>query len=165
MSADRIHSSSSEPRLNCGRGFTLIELLMTTVVVALLAAITLPSYARVVERQRVGQAERDLRLIALRIENYRIGHGSPPLALSELDMTIPKDPWGNDYQFLNFLSPAPGVNGKIRKDHNLHPLNSEFDLYSVGPDGSSVAPLTARASRDDIIWARDGAFVGPAADY
>jgi general secretion pathway protein G len=57
------------------------------------------------------------------------------------------------------------VSGKIRKDHNLHPLNSEFDLYSIGPDGSSSPPLTARASQDDIIWARDGAFVGPAEDY
>lgn len=165
MSTARIHSSPSEPRLSRGRGFTLIELLMTTIVVALLAAIALPSYARVIERQRVGQAERDLRLFALRIENYRSQHGSPPLALSELGMTIPKDPWGNDYQFLNFLSPAPGVNGMIRKDHNLHPLNSEFDLYSVGPDGQSLPPLTARASKDDIIWARDGAFVGRAADY
>lgn len=165
MFADRSHSSPSAPRLSNGRGFTLIELLMTTVVAALLAAIAVPSYARVVERQKIGQAARDLRLIALRIEGYRTDRGSPPETLGQLNMPIPKDPWGNDYQFLNFSSPAPGVNGKIRKDHNLHPLNSEFDLYSVGPDGSSVAPLTARASRDDIIWARDGAFVGPASDY
>lgn len=165
MSADRNLSFPSAPRLNRGRGFTLIEMLMTTVVVALLAAIALPSYARVIERQKVGQAERDLRLIALRIEGYRTDRGTPPQALSELNMTIPKDPWGKDYQFLNFSSPVPGINGMIRKDHNLHPLNSEFDLYSVGPDGLSAAPLTARASRDDIIWARDGAFVGPASDY
>jgi general secretion pathway protein G len=53
----------------------------------------------------------------------------------------------------------------IRKDHNLHPLNSEFDLYSLGKDGRSSPPLTAQASRDDVIWARDGDFVGLASDY
>ena len=53
----------------------------------------------------------------------------------------------------------------IRKDHNLHPLNSEFDLYSFGKDGQSQSPLTAKASRDDVIWARDGGFVGLAEDY
>jgi general secretion pathway protein G len=57
------------------------------------------------------------------------------------------------------------VKGKIRKDHNLHPLNSEFDLYSMGADGASVSPLTAKASRDDVIWGRDGSFVGLASDF
>jgi general secretion pathway protein G len=78
---------------------------------------------------------------------------------------LPKDPWGRDYQFLNFDSPIPGIAALIRKDHNLHPLNSEFDLYSLGPDGSSQPPLTAKPSQDDVIWARDGGFVGLAADY
>jgi general secretion pathway protein G len=138
---------------------------MTTMVAALLVAMAVPSYARVVQRQKVAQAERDLRLLALAIERYRTQYGTPPETLSQLSVPIPRDPWGQDYQFLNFSSPAPGVNGKIRKDHNLHPLNSEFDLYSIGPDGRSSPPLTARGSRDDIIWARDGGYVGPAEDY
>jgi general secretion pathway protein G len=53
----------------------------------------------------------------------------------------------------------------IRKDRNLHPLNSEFDLYSIGKDGRSMSALTAQISQDDVIWARDGNFVGLAADY
>ena len=44
-------------------------------------------------------------------------------------------------------------------------INSFFDLYSMGKDGQSVTPLTAKASQDDIIWANDGAFCGPAADF
>ena len=84
---------------------------------------------------------------------------------ASLARPLQKDPWGFDYRYLNFAADAPGVKGQIRKDHNLHPLNSEFDLYSVGPDGESRAPLTAKASRDDVIWARDGAFVGIARDY
>lgn len=52
-----------------------------------------------------------------------------------------------------------------RKDHNLVPLNTDYDLYSSGPDGASVGPLTAKASRDDILRANNGRFVGPASAY
>lgn len=52
-----------------------------------------------------------------------------------------------------------------RKDRFLVPINSDYDLYSMGADGRSVAPLTASMSRDDIIRANDGAFVGLAEDY
>jgi general secretion pathway protein G len=138
---------------------------MALTVVGLLTAVALPSYARIMERQKILACERDLRTIATWIERYRLQHVDAPLSLASLNQTLPKDPWGRDYQFLNFNSPAPGVKGQIRKDHNLHPLNSEFDLYSVGKDGRSSAPLTASASRDDVIWARDGDFVGLASDY
>ena len=155
----------STPRLNRGQGYTLLELMFAVVVVGLLAALAVPSYARILEQQKVQQGERDLRLLGLRIENYRTANGVAPNSLSQLNMTLPKDPWGRDYQYLNFSSNIPGISGMIRKDHNLHPLNSEFDLYSMGADGDSRAPLTARASRDDIIWARDGDFVGLAENY
>ena len=55
--------------------------------------------------------------------------------------------------------------GKLRKDKFLVPLNSDYDLYSMGPDGKSVPPLTAKASRDDILRANDGEFFGPAHLY
>jgi general secretion pathway protein G len=155
----------STPRLNRGLGYTLLELMFGVAVVGLLAAIAVPSYARILEQQKIQQGERDLRLLGLRIENYRTAHGVPPDSLSQLNMTLPKDPWGHDYQFLNFSSNIPGISALIRKDHNLHPLNSEFDLYSMGADGDSKAALTAAASRDDIIWARDGDFVGLAEDF
>ncbi|MCP5251868.1 MAG: hypothetical protein H6939_09135 [Burkholderiales bacterium] len=45
------------------------------------------------------------------------------------------------------------------------PINSDYDLYSMGKDGASVSPLTAKASRDDIIRANNGRFIGRAADY
>lgn len=136
-------------------------------VVGLLAAIALPSYAAIIERQKIGQAIRDLQDIAMLIERYRTARFGIPESLDDLgpNVTIPKDPWGQDYQFLNFSSPAPGTKGKIRKDHNLHPLNTEFDLYSLGKDAQSKAPLTANDSQDDVIWARDGGFVGLAEDF
>jgi general secretion pathway protein G len=57
-----------------------------------------------------------------------------------------------------------GVND-VRKDKNLHPLNTDFDLYSLGPDGESRLPLTAGPSRDDILRANNGAFIGRAENY
>jgi general secretion pathway protein G len=165
MSVDRLRAFCNAPLRNGGRGFTLLELLMTVAVVGLLVAVALPSYAGLVQRQKVEQAGRDLMNIAQQIERYRTNHFAVPETLADLGFAIPKDPWGQDYRFLNFKSPAPGVPGQIRKDHNLHPLNTEFDLYSVGKDGQSAAPLTAQRSKDDVIWARDGGFVGLASDY
>ena len=45
------------------------------------------------------------------------------------------------------------------------PLNSTYDLYSMGKDGQSQSPLTAKASLDDVIRANDGGFIGLAAHY
>ena len=94
------------------------------------------------------------------------------------------DPWGNPYQYLRLLDPESGGTGgggkggkggkgggggggkeKAWKDHFLVPLNTDYDLYSMGPDGRSVAPLTAAASRDDIVRADDGEFVDEAVKY
>jgi general secretion pathway protein G len=53
----------------------------------------------------------------------------------------------------------------MRKDRFLVPINSRFDLYSMGRDRASVPPLTAKVSQDDIIRADDGAFVGLAFQF
>jgi general secretion pathway protein G len=87
------------------------------------------------------------------------------MSLADVPGVPAADPWGNPYAYLNFAAPIPGVQGMIRKDHNLHPLNSEFDLYSLGADGDSQPALTAKASQDDVIWARDGSFIGLASDF
>ncbi|MDR4480167.1 MAG: prepilin-type N-terminal cleavage/methylation domain-containing protein [Nitrospira sp.] len=55
--------------------------------------------------------------------------------------------------------------GKPRKERFLHPINSDYDLYSMGKDGESVEPLTAKKSQDDVIRANDGSFVGLAAEF
>ncbi|HNP83287.1 MAG TPA: prepilin-type N-terminal cleavage/methylation domain-containing protein [Nitrospira sp.] len=55
--------------------------------------------------------------------------------------------------------------GKPRKDRFLHPINSDYDLYSMGKDGESVEPLTAKKSHDDVIRANDGGFVGLAVEF
>ena len=55
--------------------------------------------------------------------------------------------------------------GGMRKDRFLVPINTYFDLYSMGKDGKSVPPLTAQASQDDVLWANDGGFIGLASQY
>jgi general secretion pathway protein G len=147
------------------RAFTLLELMMSATVVGLLFTVGVPTYRGIVERQAVQQCVRDLVTIAGELEKYRTLHFEWPDSLDELSGVPRTDPWGFEYRFLNFESDIKGIKGKIRKDHNLHPLNSEFDLYSVGPDGRSSAPLTAKASRDDVIYARDGSFIGIAEDF
>jgi general secretion pathway protein G len=146
-------------------GFTLLELMMAGVVAGVLLAIAVPSYRKIIEHQHVVACVADLTRISMELEKYRTTHGSLPDSLSELSGIPQQDPWGHPYQYLNFSSDIPGIKGKIRKDHNLHPLNSEFDLYSKGADGKSVPPLTGNASKDDVIWARDGSFIGLASDY
>jgi general secretion pathway protein G len=77
-------------------------------------------------------------------------------------MNLLLDPWGAPYVYLNLDGVPIGL---MRKDQALVPINSDYDLYSKGPDGASVAPLTAMASRDDIVRGNNGAFIGVAADY
>jgi general secretion pathway protein G len=58
-----------------------------------------------------------------------------------------------------------GEKQKARKDRFLVPINSDFDLYSMGKDGDSKAPFTAKASRDDIVRVNDGGYVGLAEEF
>lgn len=60
--------------------------------------------------------------------------------------------------------PCGGVGG-ARKDRFLVPINSDFDIYSMGQDKDTVAPLNPPKSRDDIIRASDGGFYGLAKNF
>ena len=55
--------------------------------------------------------------------------------------------------------------GKMRRDRFLKPLNSDYDLYSVGKDGESKRNLDARKSWDDVIRAVNGLYVGLASEF
>jgi general secretion pathway protein G len=144
-------------------GFTLVEMMITVAIVGVLAAIALPAYQRYQERVRIDQARRDITVLAtalgLRWQDAR----AYPDSLADAGLGTPLDPWGNPYRYLN-LAP-PSAMGMARKDHALVPINTDFDLYSAGPDGDSAPPLTAARSRDDIVRANNGAFVGVAAEY
>ena len=149
------------PRVD--RGFTLLDLMMAVVVMGILLAIALPAYARYMARAKTSAAVADITKIHMMIDRYAMNAGNPPPSLAVIGMDGMLDPWEHPYVYLSFEG-LHGV-GKMRKDKNLVPINSEYDLYSMGPDGDSVGPLTAKASRDDIVMANDGQFIGLASDY
>jgi general secretion pathway protein G len=57
------------------------------------------------------------------------------------------------------------VIGSARKDRFMVPINSDYDLYSAGPDGETRAPLQVPVSRDDVIRAGDGSYYGIAEKF
>jgi general secretion pathway protein G len=150
-------------RFFLNRGFTLAELLIIIVILAILASIAVAIYTRALQISRVTRAIGDIKTIEGEITLFYINNRKYPDSLAEVGHEETTDPWGNPYQYFN-IETAKGK-GKMRKDQFLVPLNSDYDLYSSGPDGESVAPLTAKVSRDDIIRANDGRYVGPASEY
>jgi general secretion pathway protein G len=146
------------------RGFTLVELMLTLAVLAVLVVIAVPGYARYVQRAQNSQVIAALGQIQLVAGRYAMANnGNMPPDLASIGMDASRDPWGNPYYYHNTVTGTG--NGLGRKDKNLHPINTDFDLYSSGPDGNSVAALTAKPSQDDLIRGNDGSFLGVAADY
>jgi len=146
-------------------GFGLIDLMVALVVMALLAALAVPAYTGMVNRGRVSGAIGDIGSIAVAVERFAVNNNDRlPATLAELNVDIPLDPWGNEYVYLNIRAAGPGVGG-FRKDGNLNPLNTDFDLYSRGADGETAGSLSAAKSRDDIVRANNGAFIGLGENY
>jgi len=145
------------------RGFTLIELGLCLALIGVLIGLALPAFDGWRNKAKTKQATEDIIAISAVVDQHLADTGVLPADLAAIGRANLRDPWGHAYEYL----PLIGVkgNGKARKDHSLVPLNSDYDLYSKGPDGQSVGPLTAKASRDDILRANNGRFVGPASMY
>ena len=144
-------------------GFTVIELLITFAVLITVTALAVPNLLAAIERARIARAVGDIRTIGNAVMGYEVVNQQFPGNLDQVGYGANVDPWGHPYQYLNFDDVSG--KGKMRKDRFLVPINSYFDLYSMGKDGQSVPPLTAGASKDDVIWANDGGFIGLATDY
>lgn len=148
------------------QAFTLVEILITLVVIGALAAIAIPSYQSYLERNKRSPAIKDIAELSMAIERFHTENGTYPANLAALGAGLPTtDPWGNAYQYLGIdVIPAPNT-GHVRRDKNMNPLNSDYDLYSMGPDGETAKQLTAAKARDDIVRAGNGGFIGLASEH
>ena len=161
-------------QLGKNRAFTTIELMIVLAILGVIAAVALPAYSNYQQRVLIGQCKADISGIAQRLEKFKAFNYTYPEYLADLG-NVPEDPWGNDYQYLNLADVDP-TTGKVatgekgpkptaRKKQNLKPLNTDFDLFSIGEDGSYKPNVSAGASLDDCIRADDGAYIGLAGDY
>jgi general secretion pathway protein G len=144
-------------------GFTVIEIVIALAIVGVLANIGFSRYQDYRDRVRVYTAAAEISAISSAIQQYGLDNPALPDSLSQVGFGSKLDPWGHPYEYYN-LSSHKG-NGKARKDKKLNPLNTDFDLYSIGKDGATSSSLQAKQSRDDVVRARDGRFVGLASDF
>lgn len=124
------------------RGFTLIEIMVVITILGILAALIVPRVVGRTDDARIAAAKQDIASLMQALKLYRLDNGRYPTteqglrALIEKPTTepipnnwkqggylerssLPKDPWGKEYQYLN-----PGLRGEI-------------DVFSFGRDGQS----------------------------
>lgn len=123
------------------RGFTLIELMVVIVILSLLAVLVGPKIIGRSDDAKVADAKVQIRNLETALKLYKLDTGSFPTTEQGLqalvakpttgkipnnykaegyleNKNVPKDPWGNDYNYL-----SPGEHG-------------DYDLYSFGADGT-----------------------------
>ena len=120
------------------KGFSLIEILVVLFIIGLLTTIVAVNVLPSQDKAMVSKAKVDIAILGGALEMYRLENYRYPNTEEGLKFllnpdennfntannqgyikSLPKDPWGNDYIFLN-----PGEYG-------------EYDLFSLGADGQS----------------------------
>jgi general secretion pathway protein G len=120
-------------------GFTLIEIMVVVVIIAVLAALIVPKVMSRPDEARVVAARHDVGTLLQALKLYRLDNLAYPTTEQGLAALVsrpsvgpapptwkgggylerlPRDPWGNPYQYLN-----PGLRGEI-------------DVFSLGADGN-----------------------------
>ena len=145
------------------QAFSLVEVLLVLAIVMILAGLGVAVYQRAMTSARISKAIGDIRALEGDILHFYVSTRRWPDSLADVGRADFLDPWGSPYQYLELESTRS--RGDARKDRFLVPINSDFDLFSRGPDRDSVPPLTAPKSHDDIIRANDGSYVGVASQY
>ncbi len=139
------------------KGLTLIELLIVLAILGILAGIAISTYYGTIEKAKIVLAIADIKNIATSLDNFYEQNQVYPDTLDQLGLGGLRDLWGNPYQYVNIATAPPQ---EWRRDRNAKPINTLYDLWSNGPDGDSQKQVNAAKSRDDIIRAWDGAFIG-----
>lgn len=121
------------------RGFTLLEVMVVVVILGILAVMVVPKIISRPDEARIIAAKQDVASLMQMLKLYRLDNHRYPKTEQGLQALatkpahppippnwkaggyierLPKDPWGNPYQYLN-----PGVHGEI-------------DVFSFGADGA-----------------------------
>ena len=162
MNFDKYHSKVDYKN----KGFTLVELIVVFAILSVLSLITAIYAIAYIKEARVQIAISNIKSIEKSIALFEAEHGNLPDSLSEVGQDGMEDPWGNPFVYLRINGgKTPGLNGKIRKDRNLHPVNTDYDLYSMGEDGKTSTQFVAKMARDDIVRANNGRYLGLAEDH
>lgn len=131
------HKSGLRPAQRSQRGFTLIEIMVVVIIIGILAAIVAPNVIGRVDDAQVTKAKAEIANIENALKFYRLDNFTYPTSEQGLEAlvtkpadpnirnwkqggylpSLPKDPWGNPYLYLN-----PGNRGEI-------------DVYTLGRDG------------------------------
>jgi len=124
------------PSAAANRGaFTLIELLLVLVILGVLAALVVPRFAKRSEQAKITAAGTDISTFATALKTFEIDcsrfptteeglnalvqqPSNAPNWHKSLEKGVPKDPWGNAYQYA-----CPGQH------------DNDYDIWSYGPDG------------------------------
>ncbi len=144
------------------RGFTIFELIFTIAIIGTLAGIVIPVYSNYKEKTEINKAILDIRSLESDILTFKMTKKAMPGTLVDVGKGGLLDPWGNPYKYLDYATSTPG---QTRKDRFLKPLNSDFDLFSMGKDGDYRATLNNPLSQDDIVRANDGVFIGLGSEF
>jgi general secretion pathway protein G len=118
-------------------GFTLIEIVVVVAIIAILAAIVVQQVVGRVDDAQVQRARADVQTLSSALNIYKLDNFNFPSSQQGLDALVhkpsgqpearnwkqggyierlPKDPWGNDYQYQ-----SPGQHGA-------------FDVFTLGRD-------------------------------
>ncbi|KXF82533.1 type II secretion system major pseudopilin GspG [Enterovibrio coralii] len=120
------------------QGFTLLEIMVVIVILGVLASFVAPNLLGNVDKADQQKAVTDISTLEGAMDMYRLDNSVYPTTDQGLDALVnkpssspeprnyrqdgyvkrlPKDPWGNDYQYLN-----PGEHGTV-------------DIFTLGADG------------------------------
>ena len=128
----------SQVKKNLQSGFTLIELLVVMVIIGLLAALVVPKFFGHVDKAMQQDAQAQIELLGQALDLYRLENHKYPntdeglqAIASYLKKEIPKDPWGNNFEYR-----SPGEHG-------------DYDLVSYGADSVEGGEDN---NRDIVSW-------------
>lgn len=150
-------------RLGRGGGLTAFEVLIVAALLGTVTVMAVPAFYREIQETANTRVIVDIQVLQFAIDMYERMNERLPDSLDDLGPGPRVDHWGNPYQYLP--STAEHWDGHQRLDQHQVPLNDDYDLFSPGPDGEWKRPLMNPKSKDDIVRADDGLFIGVAVDH